>query len=108
MTKQNENKSINPIVAAVTGAVVGAGLAIAGTVALKDEKNIEKVKKMMTNVKDQAVEFKKNVQEQAQDKKIEVEKKVEEEKKKVKQVVNSAKNSIDKATKDVNEAVKTI
>ena len=42
MTKKKE---FNPVVAAVAGVVVGAGVAVAGAVALSDKKNREKVKK---------------------------------------------------------------
>lgn len=80
MTDQNQKKQdmgksgFNPVVAAVTGAVVGAGVAIAGAVALKDKKNREKVKEVLTEVKDKATGFMEEMQKQAQDKKDEVEK----------------------------------
>ncbi len=70
--KQDDgNGGINPIAAAITGAVVGAGVAVAGMVALKDEKNREKVKEVLTDVKDQAVGIIEDMQKQGQDKKSE-------------------------------------
>lgn len=60
--KQNEKKDgFNPVVAAVTGAVVGAGVAIAGAVALRDEKNREKVKDVLTSAKDRAGDYMEDV-----------------------------------------------
>lgn len=75
--KQDKEKGgVNPVVAAVTGAVVGAGVAIAGAIALKDEKNRQKVKDVLTNAKDQAVGYMEDIQKQAQDKKIEIQDKI--------------------------------
>ena len=47
----DKRNGINPMVAAVAGAVVGAGVAVAGTLILKDKKNQEKVKKVLKDVK---------------------------------------------------------
>lgn len=94
MTNQNNKKkdevksSFNPIVAAVTGAVVGASVAVVGAVALTDKKNREKVKEVLTNVKDQAAGYIHDVQEQVQDKKVDIEEKLSEGKKKVQKLVN--------------------
>jgi phosphotransferase system glucose/maltose/N-acetylglucosamine-specific IIC component len=55
--KRNQRKGVNPIFAAVTGAMVGAGAAIAGAVVLKDKKNRDKVKKALTSAKDHAVGY---------------------------------------------------
>jgi uncharacterized membrane protein YgaE (UPF0421/DUF939 family) len=97
MTNQNQKKqdkrkgSVNSVVAGVTGAVIGAGIAVAGAaVVLNDKKNREKVKKVLTNVKKQAIDYMEGVQKQAQDKKGEVEEKLVEGKEKVKKEVNSA------------------
>lgn len=65
--KINKHVGVNPVVIAVTGAVVGAGIAVAGVV-LSDEKKREKISK----------------------------------------VVKSAKKSIDKTTKEVNKALKSL
>lgn len=57
--KQNKRKNgFNPITAAVTGAAVVAGVAaVAGAaVVLKDEKNREKAKQMLTDVKNEIEE----------------------------------------------------
>ena len=97
MTNQNQKKqdkrkgSVNSVVAGVTGAVIGAGIAVAGAaVVLNDKKNREKVKKVLTNVKKQAIGYMEGVQKQAQDKKGGVEEKLVEGKEKVKKEVNSA------------------
>ncbi len=60
---------LNPVAAAVTGAIIGAGVAVAGAVALSDKNNRKKVKEVLTNVRDQAIGYMEDVQNQAQDKK---------------------------------------
>ncbi len=75
--KQTEvHGGMSPVVLAVTGAVIGAGIAVAGVgaVALKDESNRQKVKKVLDAAKDQAVEYIGDVQKQVHDKKVAVEK----------------------------------
>lgn len=90
--KQDQGKGgISPVVAAVTGAVVG--VAVAGALALKDEKNREKVKEVFTNVKDQAIEYMEDMQKEIKDKKGKVEKKLAEDKEKVGKITSSVKNS---------------
>jgi hypothetical protein len=50
-SKKIKTKSrVNPVVAAVTGVIVGAGIAVAGAVAFNDQKNRNKVKKVLTAV----------------------------------------------------------
>lgn len=61
MRHQNHNKKqdesvISSIVTKVAGAAVVAGVAVAATVVLQDKKTREKVKKVLVNAKDQAVE----------------------------------------------------
>ena len=55
--KQDNKNRIGSVVAGVAGAVVIAGVAVATTVALKDEKTRKKVKKVLINVKDQTVDY---------------------------------------------------
>jgi gas vesicle protein len=105
--KDQKNGGVNPITAAVAGAVVGAGIAVAGVV-LSDEKNRKKVKDVATGVKDKAVDYIQLTQKQANAKKNELEKRITDDKRKLKKVVNSAKNSLDKTTKEVNNAVKSL
>jgi len=98
---QNEQKNgLDQITAAVTGAIVGAGVAVAGVIALKDEKNRNKVKQVFIDAKNQAVGYIEDIRNQAQDKKAEVEEKVSEEKIKVKKIV--------RVIKDVKREVKKI
>lgn len=47
-----KNNSANPILAAVTGVVVGVGATLAGVMALKDKKNLKAVTGLFNNVKD--------------------------------------------------------
>lgn len=53
---------VSPIAAAVTGAVVGAGVAVVGVKAMEDEKTREKVKQVLENARDQAVQYVQNAQ----------------------------------------------
>ena len=63
-TQNKEKVGVNPIVAGVTGAVIGA---VAGAaVVLNDEKNREKVKDVLMNVKDQALSYIEDIQKQVQ------------------------------------------
>ncbi len=68
MTNNNDDKKkgMSPMAAGVAGAVVGAGLAVAGAVALKDEKNRAKVKGALQSVKKQASDYVDEIQEKAQ------------------------------------------
>lgn len=99
MARANQRKrdkgkgGVNPVVAAGVGAVVGAGVAVAGAVALKDKKNRDKVRKALTNVKDQAVDYVEDMQRKAQDEKGKVEKKLAKGKQRVKKVVKAAKKA---------------
>jgi gas vesicle protein len=87
--KQTKGKSgFNPVAVAVTGAVVGAGVVVAGAAALKDKKNREKVKEVLTNIKDQAIDYMEDMQKRTQDKNDKAEKKLDEGKGKVKKVAN--------------------
>lgn len=88
--KQNtDGVGLNPVVAAVAGAVVGAGIAVAGVV-LSDKKNRDTIQKTVGNVKDQ------------------VEEKVAKDKEKIKLIVDTAKSSLHQAATDVNKAVQTV
>ncbi len=101
MTGQNKNKpdeknnGISPVTAAVAGAVVGAGIAVAGAVALQDENNRVKVKKVLGNVKKQATDYVEGVQKQVQEKKNEIEEKITEGKEKIEKAAEAAKKSLD-------------
>lgn len=106
--KQDEKKGgINPVTVAITGAVIGAGVAVAGAVILKDKKNREKVKQAFTNVKDQAVGYMEDMQKEVKDKKGEVEEKLAEGKEKVGKITSSVKNSLQHAVKDAKKAAHT-
>jgi phosphate uptake regulator len=105
MTNQNQG-GINPVAAAVAGAVVGAGVAVAGTMILEDKKNREKIKKVFNNAKNQAINYVEDMQKQVKDKKNEVKENLTEGKEKVNRVTKSVKKSLDRAVKDVKKAAK--
>lgn len=72
MMSKNKNKSG---LAGAAGAAIVAGVAVASAFVLTDKKNREKVKKVLTNAKDQAVDYMQDVQ-----KKTDKQEKEEEEK----------------------------
>ncbi|KKP28563.1 MAG: hypothetical protein UR15_C0025G0012 [Parcubacteria group bacterium GW2011_GWA2_31_28] len=69
---KERKKSINPIAAGVTGAVIGAGAAVAGAVILKDKKNRENIKKVLNKVKDTTSEYMKDMRSSAKDKRDDI------------------------------------
>ena len=70
---KNKNKSA---LAGVTGAAIVAGVAVASAFVLKNKKNREKVKKVLTNAKDQAVNYMEDMQKKTDKKEKEVGKKL--------------------------------
>lgn len=102
--KQDDQNKFNQVAAAVTGAVVGAGVGIAGAVVLGDKKNREKISNVLNNVKDQAVDYVEGIQKQAEVKKVEIEKGFKKNKKIAQKVVSSANDSLHHAVKDEKKA----
>lgn len=90
--KKRVGYSVNPLVAAVTGAVVGAGMAVAGAVVMSDKKNQAKVKNVAKNVSDKANNLIKDVQSQIKNKKFETEIKAQKLGNIAKDAVNDVKN----------------
>lgn len=80
--KQNDKNTISTVVAGVAGAVAIAGVAVAATMALKDEETRQKVKKVLINVKDQAIDYAEA---------LKTEPNVEEESNKIKHIVTAVK-----------------
>lgn len=108
MSKQDKVKDeVNPMIVAIAGAVAGAGIAVAGVV-LSDEKNRKKIVEAANTVKNNVTHFVEKTQKQIKDEKKIIEKRVLADRKKVKKVVASARNSVDKTTKEVNKAVKSL
>jgi len=73
--KQNKKNKL-AVFAGVSGAVVGAGAAIAGAFVLKDKKNRDKVKKVLTNVKGQAKNYLKKINKNIKNEKVELKEKL--------------------------------
>jgi len=105
--ESKKDNGVSQVAAAIAGAVVGAGIAVAG-VALTDDKNRKKVIKAATSAKNDVVGYVEHAREQAEEKKKEAERRMVSDKEKVRRVVDSAKNSLDKTTKEVNKAVKSL
>lgn len=106
MKDNNQRGGVSPVMAAVAGAVVGAGVAVAGAIVLEDKKNREKIKKVLNNTKNQAINYMESIQKQAENRKGEIEEKLTEGKEKVKKITKSVKNSLNYAVKDVRRAVR--
>ena len=66
-TNNNEGVGVNPIVAGIAGAAVGAGIAVAATNAMKDEKTRERVKDVFDTVKGKAMDYVESVKETVAD-----------------------------------------
>jgi hypothetical protein len=64
--QDTHKKGMSPVAAAVTGAVVGAGAAVAGAAFLKDEKNRAKAKKVLDGVKSKAQIYVKKLEKKAE------------------------------------------
>ncbi|NCS97311.1 MAG: hypothetical protein GW762_01850 [Candidatus Pacebacteria bacterium] len=76
-TKQKKSDDLknvsNTVVAAVTGAVVGASVVAAGVVAMRNNKNQEKVKEIVDDVKAKASTYMKTANDQVADSKSKLE-----------------------------------
>ena len=103
--KQDDKNRFNQVAAAVTGAVIGAGVAVAGTMVMSSKKNQDKVKKVISDVKEKAVDYIEGIQRKAKDTKEEVEKKFSGGKKKMVKVKDSVKKSFKYAVKDAKKAL---
>jgi 3-hydroxyacyl-CoA dehydrogenase len=73
--KQNvKDKNVSSVVAGVTGAAIGFGIAVAGAaVVLNDKDSRKKVKNALTNIKDQAMSYMQDVQKKTDKKEKEIE-----------------------------------
>lgn len=107
MNKKQETEGVNPVIVAVAGAIVGAGVAVAGAV-LSDKKNREMIARTVTKVKEDASHLVAETQKQIETEKKALQKRISDDKIKVKKVVASAQDSLDKTTKEVNNAVKSL
>jgi uncharacterized membrane-anchored protein YhcB (DUF1043 family) len=88
--------SVNPVVAAVAGVIIGAS-AVAGGVALSNEKNQAKIKKGIQDVKKTALDVKKNI-----------ESSIDEGKSKIEKVKNDLTGSIDEGKSKIEKAKKDL
>jgi uncharacterized membrane protein YgaE (UPF0421/DUF939 family) len=72
INKQKNN--IKSVAAGVTGAAIGFGIAIVGAaVVLSDKKNSDKVKKVLANAKDKAMNYLEDIQKKTDKKEKEAE-----------------------------------
>lgn len=92
---QNGNKK--NVLAAVAGAVVGAGAVIASVIAMKDKGNQKKVNDLMSNAKDAVRSYKKEAANQVDDGRATI-----------KKVANQAIDKAEKVTKSAKKEVRKI
>lgn len=98
MPDTSKSKSgINPI-AVGAGAIAGAGVAVAATMALKDEKTRQKIAQVAGTIKDKALDYVEKMGEEVEDGKLQARQKLEEVKQKGTKMADSAKKKIDRAT----------
>lgn len=68
MTKSKQKKKIS-LIGGITAALIGVGAAVTGTLFFKEKKNRDKVKKVLTKAKKQAVGYAKKVEKKVKNKK---------------------------------------
>jgi hypothetical protein len=95
-SKQTKKRGVGSIFAAVTGAVVGAGVAVTGAIFMKDKKNRDKVKKVLSNAKNQAVDYIEKIEKEAKKDTATVKKKIVATKKNVNKKVKKIKKGTKK------------
>lgn len=103
-----KSKGISPVVAAIGGSVLGAGIAIAGAIALSKTENRKKVDEAIKKVKSATEGFVNKVKSESQDKRIEVEKKLRAEKEVVRSAAIGVVDSIDKLANKTKKQIKKI
>ena len=105
--KPTDKKSgINPIAAAVTGAVVGASL-VAGAVVLGNKKNRDKAKQMLSKAQTHAKEYMGDMQAQSKINKSMIEDKLAKANQKINHSVSSAQKYVAQEINDLKKAVKS-
>lgn len=82
---KNDHSDINPVVAGVAGAIVGAGLGVAGAMAMKDEKINQKAHEVAKAVGEKAKEYAASMKDEAT---AQLEGKAEETTEEVKKIVS--------------------
>lgn len=109
MKKNNKkNKGISPVMSAVAGSILGAGVAIAGAIVLSRGENKKKVSDVIKNVKNVAGSFVKKVKNESLDKKEEIQKKLSDEKEVVRSSAMGIVDSIDKLAIKTKKQIKRI
>src|SRR5690349_18852184 len=81
--------NVNPIIAGVAGAVVGAGVGIAGAMALKNDQVREKAEKVVQSIGGKATEFAESVKKEAS---TQLEQKADEATEDVKKAISAKQN----------------
>lgn len=105
-SKKTKQPEVHPVAIAISGAIFGAGAAIAGFMALRDEKNRQKVKKILVSTKDQISEYLEELKTAAEKSQDEVEDMVEEKIKEVKPRVKKVKTAAKEIKRSVKKATK--
>ncbi len=102
-----KDQNLTQQVVAVAGAVVGAGIAVAG-LALSDKKNRDKIVDASHKMKTDTIAKMDQFKEELAQNKMKVNGAIKKDSEAMQKVVKSAISSLDATTKKVNKAIKTI
>ncbi len=104
MTNKKKKDGINPVAAAVTGAVVG-GIAAAGAMTLSDEKKREQIKNSISEAKEKAIGYMQEAREKAEDAKKDVSKKIMKGKDILENSAEKVRGTVEETVDDMQEIV---
>lgn len=99
--KDNKNKKkvqqatvINPVAAAFTGAIIGAGAVVAGAIVMSDKNNQKKVEKVVNDAKDKIRGYKEGLEERSHEVKEDAKEKIDQVSSKVQELIEVAKEPL--------------
>lgn len=93
--KEDQKSGINPVAAAVTGALIGAGAIVAGAIVMNDKSNQRKVKKVVSDAKEKIKGYKDEIKDKSQEVKNDAKEKMDKVSGKVKELLEVAKEPLD-------------
>jgi gas vesicle protein len=93
--KVDQAKGINPVAAAVTGAIIGAGAVVAGAIVMSDKNNQKKVEKVVNDAKEKIRGYKAGLEEKSQAVKDDAKVKIEQVSGKVQEMIDVAKEPLE-------------
>lgn len=91
MVDKKKKSNVTPLFTAITGVFIGAGVAVVGAILNKKE-NREQIKKVISDVKDQASEYLDNAQDKAEEKQKVIKQKIDEGTDKIEEIKKVVQN----------------